>query len=354
MRIRCKGCGAQYFVKDDLITEKGIRVRCSKCGTTFIVKKRRRRIPTGPALPKGREEQDTVDPEKVLELVQEKGFFQQFKEAGWGLKAFFFLCLLSLATLAGYSAYRFFEVRAQERFIYGAVALKYGYVEDAIEELKKLVDSRPRSLAYNFLLAEALGLLKRPEARRFYRKAAMLAEDKGVKGSLLVRAGSLREGISLLKTALLVSDDPAAVSNDLGIALLMLGDERGGLGYLEDASSRYPYHSLYNMGEFAVEKGRNPKVVERLYSTYSTNAEVLINTAVFYAKRGDYSRALGLLFMAKGEHKYAPIVWHDIGVIYRLMGDVRYRAYMQRDAIRSSGLVTAGYLFLLNPEVRLR
>ncbi len=40
MKIRCKNCGAQYFIKDELITEKGIRVKCGKCGYTFVIRKK--------------------------------------------------------------------------------------------------------------------------------------------------------------------------------------------------------------------------------------------------------------------------------------------------------------------------
>ncbi len=141
MRIRCKGCGTTYFIKDELVTEKGIKVKCSKCGTTFIIKKKTSKTKPPP-------EEEKIDIEKVLELTREAPFWEQFKSAGWFLKIAFIASTLALMALSSFAVYKFLQVKVQEKFIYSAVALKYGYIDDAIKELERLTKKYPHNTTF--------------------------------------------------------------------------------------------------------------------------------------------------------------------------------------------------------------
>ncbi len=348
MRIRCKGCGTTYFIKDELVTEKGIKVKCSKCGTTFIIKKKTSKTKPPP-------EEEKIDIEKVLELTREAPFWEQFKSAGWFLKIAFIASTLALMALSSFAVYKFLQVKVQEKFIYSAVALKYGYIDDAIKELERLTKKYPHNPTFSFLLAEALNTIGDSRAKEYYLKTANLVKNEDVKGSLLVRAGMVEEGIKLLEDALVTSSHPEAVTNDLGVAYLMTKKQyKRGLSLLESIVEDFPYEAIFNMATFYIKTGKGKaEYVEEMYSRFPMDVAVLINTAVYYAKKGDYGKALQLLFMAKGEHRWKPIVWHDTGVVYKLMGDDRYRAYFSKDIIPDDELHIVDYRFLLNPEVKL-
>ena len=342
------------MVRDDLITGKGLKVKCSRCGTTFLIRKRLVKSFEG-ARDREREEEPKLNPEALLELTKEYSFKEQLLSASFALKLLFFASVAAIVALVSFSVMRYLKVREMERAIYADVALRHGYISDAIAELEKLVKEHPDNLSYNFVLAEAYRVLGDERAKDFYLKCAELVDDDGVKGSLLVRAGRLSEGISLLEGYLLMAQDAAAVSNDLGIAYLEAGRRDKGLSLLKDASASYPYESLFNRVVYGLKSGVKglSSLVESLYSSYPTRVEVLVNTAYFYIKAKNYPKALQLLMMAKGDHPWSALVEHDIGVVYRLMGDERYRAYMARDVIKDDKPRMVDYLFLLNPEVEV-
>lgn len=283
MQIRCKKCGTKYYVKDELITEKGIKVRCSKCGTTFILKKKR-------SEPKPSEEKPTeqeVNLDKYLELTKEASFLEELKHSGLTVKMILLALTICVATLIFYSAVRYLKIKTLEKTVYAAVALKYGYTAEAIKELEELIQKDPDNLAYNYLLAKAYYLLDDPKATQYFKNAAKKIEDPGLRGSLLVRAGDINEGIALLQTALITANDTAAVSNDLGVAYLLTGNKDRGFSYLEDAYNSYPFEALFNKTLFGLKNPfeESSKLIEKLYARYPTRVEVLINTAVFFAKR---------------------------------------------------------------------
>ena len=353
MYVKCKRCGTRYFIKDELVDEKGVRVKCAKCGTVFIVRKRRWRnwrLRQREAEPS---EEPRLNPEALQELVREPGFWEQFRHSSILLKLGLILWLGVVAFLMGMSVYRYLRVQDYQREIYAAVCLKYGYLKDAIRELEALVEKHPQSLVCNFLLAEAYRILGDKRAKLYYERSAGLVDNPGIRGSLLVRAGRSSEGVFDLEDYLIVAEDAAAASNDLGLGYLDIGDVERGLKYLSNAAASYPYTSLFNRVVYALKKNRPSasKLVEELYSSYPSQVEVLINMAYYYIKSGRYAKALQLLMMAKGEHRYKPVVEHNIRVVYRLMGDERYRAYLERDMIRDDEPHMVGFRFLLNPRV---
>ena len=355
MQIRCRKCGTRFSVKDELVTEKGIKVRCPKCHTTFIVRKRvkpKEEPPPPPPPTPPREEEEPINLEALKELTEEKPFLKQFKEASLFLKILFIVTIGSCIAFSVYSIRTYLKLRVVEKSIYATVAIKYGYIEDAIKELKALIEKDPDNLSYNYLLATAYYILDDEKAKIYFEKVAELVDDTEVKGSLLIRAGRINRGIELLEEALPLSDDPQAVSNDLGIAYLEAGHTAKGLKYLKDAFEGYPFEVRFNRAVFAIKKNYKDgrKFVEEMYSYYPDKVEVLINTAVYYIEQKMYKRALQLLLMARGEHMFAPVVHHNIGIVYKLLKDERYRAYRETDIIMDDKPHIADYIFLLNPK----
>ena len=352
MQIRCKKCGTRYFIKDELITEEGIKVRCSKCGTTFIVRKKKSPSPKPKAPSQSKPKEPEIDPTAYLELTKEESFAEEFKKVKPSVKLLFVASVLAVIALLVGGYLKYTKIKVLEKSEYAATALKYGYIEDAIEELKELLSKDPDNPTYNFLLAQAYYILGSPKAKAHFFKAAQKTENDALKGSLLVRAGRISEGIALLKNALLLSNDSAAVSNDLGVAYLLIGNTSQGLQYLKDASGSYPFEALFNEAVFFLKKEMEKANtrIEKLYSLYPGKVEVMINTAVYYAKKKEYAKALQLLFMARGEHMFSVLVRHNIRVLYQKLHDERYRAYLPKDIIKDDQLHLVNYKFLLNPK----
>ena len=347
MKIRCKNCGTQYFIKDELVTEKGIKVKCGKCGYTFIIRKKispvSSEVERKVEKPLGEEKTSVGD---VSEYLRDK--------ASLSLQIFFIFVVLVFVAEIIFFVHEFRLVKREEIHFYLLRNYEYGYAEDFLNTALNLVKKDDKDPILCYLLGEVFYILQDKRYKVYFKKAALLIKDKAVKGSFLIRSGDVVRGLNLLKEALLVgAENRYKINNDLAIGLLKLGDTKG-LSVFDALFERLPFTSIFNESVFFLEKNSIDKAKEKteyLYGMFPGNPAVMINLSVIFLKSNMPDKALQLLRMASGRHKFEPLVIHNLRIAYSMLRDEREKVYKQKDIIEKNEPVWISYKFLLNPVI---
>ncbi len=352
MKIRCKNCGAQYFIKDELITEKGIRVKCGKCGYTFVIRKKikkkefsEKRIGLEPSFEKRASE--------ISEAYSEESFILEWRGSSFSLRLFLMMLVLIFLAEVGFYLYKFRQVKREEAYFYLLRNLEYGYLKDFLRSAQKVVDNSNDPVFY-YLVGEAYYLLQDERCKIYFKKAAYLIKDKAIKGSLLIRAGHVAQGLNLLKEVLVVKEkNTLKIKNDMAVGLLKLGDERG-LILLKNLSPKILFTPEFNQSVYFLEEGDLNKAksfIEHLYGMFPGDPVPMVNLSAISLKRNEPFKAIQILRIAKGEHKYMPLVIHNLRIAYGMLKDERAKAYEEKDLIDKDAPVWVSYQYLLNPVV---
>ncbi|NPA15105.1 MAG: hypothetical protein GXO44_00990 [Deferribacteres bacterium] len=362
MKIRCKNCGAQYFIKDELITEKGIRVKCGKCGYTFVIKKRIRKRELSRTEKKTEKPPLVAEPERheVVESPveeagsQEESLLLEWKSSPFSLRLLFIILVVAFLAEATFYFYKYRQVKREEEYFYLLRNLEYGYLDDFLRNAAKVVNKTSDPVFF-YLLGEAYYILQDERYRAYFKKAAELVSDRAVKGSLLIRAGDVARGLELLKEVLVVSEgNPVKVKNDMAVGLLKLNDTQG-LDILKGISKDVVFVPEFNRSVYFLENRRldeAKKLTEHLYGMFPGDPMPMVNLSAILIEEKKPFEALQILLMARGRHKYMPLVIHNLRVAYSMVKSEKAKVYAQKDLVDRKGPAWVSYQYLLNPEMK--